>query len=84
MDNPIITHYACINGVGMCSFIRILYGAQVIDRCTVEQGGTLIFGVYDQMGLALMDLGLLLLKEATSFSDVVRFQPSPRCMGQES
>ena len=42
------------NGVGKSTFIRILYGAQAIDGGTVERGETLVFGVYDQMGLVLL------------------------------
>ncbi len=42
------------NGVGKSTFIRILFGAQAIDGGTVERGETLVFGVYDQMGLVLL------------------------------
>ncbi|KAI2499621.1 ABC transporter [Fragilaria crotonensis] len=42
------------NGVGKSTFIRILYGAQAIDSGSVERGETLVFGVYDQMGLVLL------------------------------
>jgi ABC transport system ATP-binding/permease protein len=41
------------NGVGKSTFIRMLYGAQPIDSGDVERGETLVFGVYDQMGLVL-------------------------------
>lgn len=41
------------NGVGKSTFIKILSGAQTIDGGEVERGETIVFGVYDQMGLVV-------------------------------
>jgi len=41
------------NGVGKSTFIRVLTGAQPVDSGIVETGETVVFGVYDQMGIEL-------------------------------
>lgn len=43
------------NGVGKSSFIRSLTGDQSIDSGTIELGETVVFGVYDQMGIPFLD-----------------------------
>ena len=43
------------NGVGKSTFIRSLYGDQSIDSGTIESGETVVFGVYDQMGIPFLD-----------------------------
>jgi ATP-binding cassette subfamily F protein uup len=43
------------NGVGKSSFTKILTGSQPIDSGEVELGETVVFGVYDQMGIKIDD-----------------------------
>lgn len=43
------------NGVGKTTFIRILTGEQSVDSGTIESGETVVFGVYDQMGIPFLD-----------------------------
>lgn len=37
------------------TFIRMLTGSQPIDSGTIEPGETVVFGVYDQMGIPFLD-----------------------------
>jgi len=39
------------NGVGKSTFLKILTGAQPIDAGEIITGETVVFGIYDQMGL---------------------------------
>jgi len=39
------------NGVGKSTFLRILSNQQALDSGRIEQGETIVMGVYDQMGL---------------------------------
>mmetsp|Transcript_17147 Transcript_17147/g.32466 ORF Transcript_17147/g.32466 Transcript_17147/m.32466 type:complete len:754 (+) Transcript_17147:228-2489(+) len=39
------------NGVGKSTFIKVLTGQQAIDSGEIELGETVVFGVYDQMGI---------------------------------
>lgn len=41
------------NGVGKSTFIKILTGQQPIDSGDIELGETVVFGIYDQMGIAM-------------------------------
>lgn len=41
------------NGVGKSTFLKMLYGQQAVDAGVVERGETVVFGVYDQMGMVL-------------------------------
>jgi len=41
------------NGVGKSSFTNILTGIQAVDSGSVELGDTVIFGIYDQMGIKI-------------------------------
>jgi len=41
------------NGVGKSCFIKILTGRQEIDSGTTETGETVVFGMYDQMGIEI-------------------------------
>jgi ATP-binding cassette subfamily F protein uup len=43
------------NGVGKTTFIRMLTGEQSIDSGTIDSGETVVFGVYDQMGIPFLD-----------------------------
>jgi ATP-binding cassette subfamily F protein uup len=43
------------NGVGKSTFLKMLCGRQPVDTGVVEPGETVVFGVYDQMGIALDD-----------------------------
>ncbi|KAL7472265.1 hypothetical protein ACHAXS_012591 [Conticribra weissflogii] len=43
------------NGVGKSTFIRMLTGNQAIDSGSIESGETVVFGVYDQMGIPFLD-----------------------------
>jgi ATP-binding cassette subfamily F protein uup len=43
------------NGVGKTTFIRMLTGGQSIDSGTIDSGETVVFGVYDQMGIPVLD-----------------------------
>lgn len=43
------------NGVGKTTFIRMLTGEQSVDSGTIESGETVVFGVYDQMGIPFLD-----------------------------
>jgi len=43
------------NGVGKSTFLKILTGALEVDSGVVETGETVVFGVYDQMGMVLDD-----------------------------
>jgi len=43
------------NGVGKSTFIRMLTGDQAIDSGSIESGETVVFGVYDQMGIPFLD-----------------------------
>jgi ATP-binding cassette subfamily F protein uup len=43
------------NGVGKSTFLKMLTGAQAPESGVVETGETVVFGVYDQMGMALDD-----------------------------
>eukprot|EP00804_Cyclotella_cryptica_P004918 CCRYP_004972-RB/>CCRYP_004972-RB protein AED:0.09 eAED:0.09 QI:150/1/1/1/0.87/0.77/9/651/747 len=43
------------NGVGKSTFIRILTGAQPIDAGTIDAGDTVVFGIYDQMGIPFLN-----------------------------
>lgn len=43
------------NGVGKSTFIRVLIGTQPIDDGLIETGETVVFGVYDQMGIQIDD-----------------------------
>jgi ATP-binding cassette subfamily F protein uup len=43
------------NGVGKSTFLKMLCGKQEVDTGAVEPGETVVFGVYDQMGMALDD-----------------------------
>lgn len=39
------------NGVGKSTFIRVISGVQEIDSGEMEQGETVVMGVYDQLGI---------------------------------
>jgi len=41
------------NGVGKSTFIKVLTGEQGVDKGEVEPGETVLFGVYDQMGIEI-------------------------------
>eukprot|EP00554_Chaetoceros_debilis_P002895 CAMPEP_0194095328 /NCGR_PEP_ID=MMETSP0149-20130528/56771_1 /TAXON_ID=122233 /ORGANISM="Chaetoceros debilis, Strain MM31A-1" /LENGTH=650 /DNA_ID=CAMNT_0038781269 /DNA_START=1644 /DNA_END=3596 /DNA_ORIENTATION=- len=41
------------NGVGKSTFLKMLTGQQPVDEGTVTPGETVVFGVYDQMGIDL-------------------------------
>ena len=41
------------NGVGKSTFLKMLTGQQPVDEGTVTPGETVVFGVYDQMGIEL-------------------------------
>ena len=41
------------NGVGKSTFLKILTGALEADSGVVEKGETVVFGVYEQMGISL-------------------------------
>jgi ATP-binding cassette subfamily F protein uup len=41
------------NGVGKSTFLKMLCGRQEVDSGLVEPGETVVFGVYDQMGMVL-------------------------------
>jgi ATP-binding cassette subfamily F protein uup len=41
------------NGVGKSTFIKVLTGKQSIDEGEVEVGDTVIFGMYDQLGITI-------------------------------
>mmetsp|Transcript_41429 Transcript_41429/g.74674 ORF Transcript_41429/g.74674 Transcript_41429/m.74674 type:complete len:632 (-) Transcript_41429:72-1967(-) len=43
------------NGVGKSTFLKMLCGQQAVDTGVVEPGETVVFGVYDQMGMVLDD-----------------------------
>ena len=43
------------NGVGKSTSLKILTGALEMDSGVVETGETVVFGVYDQMGVVLDD-----------------------------
>lgn len=43
------------NGVGKSTFIKILTGEQSVDSGTIDSGETVVFGVYDQMGIPFLD-----------------------------
>jgi ATP-binding cassette subfamily F protein uup len=43
------------NGVGKSTFIRILTGEQSIDSGIIDSGETVVFGVYNQMGIPFLD-----------------------------
>jgi ABC transport system ATP-binding/permease protein len=42
-----------MNGVGKSTFIKVLTGAQPIDSGSIDTGETVVFGVYDQMGIQI-------------------------------
>lgn len=39
------------NGIGKSTFIKVLTGQQTIDSGEIETGETVVFGIYDQMGI---------------------------------
>ena len=39
------------NGIGKSTFIKVLTGQQPIDSGDIETGETVVFGIYDQMGI---------------------------------
>jgi ATP-binding cassette subfamily F protein uup len=41
------------NGVGKSTFLKLLTGALEVDSGVVETGETVVFGIYDQMGMVL-------------------------------
>lgn len=41
------------NGIGKSTFIKILTGLQPIDSGDIETGETVVFGIYDQMGIEM-------------------------------
>lgn len=41
------------NGIGKSTFIKVLTGQQEIDSGEIETGETVIFGIYDQMGVEI-------------------------------
>jgi ATP-binding cassette subfamily F protein uup len=43
------------NGVGKSTFLKVLCGRQAVDAGLVEPGETVVFGIYDQMGMVLDD-----------------------------
>jgi ATP-binding cassette subfamily F protein uup len=43
------------NGVGKSTFIRMLAGEQAVDSGEIVTGETVVFGVYDQMGIEIED-----------------------------
>lgn len=43
------------NGVGKSTFLKMLYAQQPADSGTIEPGETVVFGIYDQMGMVLDD-----------------------------
>jgi len=47
-------HYE-LSGVGKSTFLKLLTGALEADSGVVETGETVVFGVYDQMGITLDD-----------------------------
>lgn len=49
------------NGVGKSTFIRVISGQQPIDSGEIEEGETVVMGVYDQMGLEILDEKLTVL-----------------------
>jgi ATP-binding cassette subfamily F protein uup len=51
-----LLHYHYLHsGVGKSTFLKILTGALEVDSGVVETGETVVFGVYDQMGMVLDD-----------------------------
>mmetsp|Transcript_16704 Transcript_16704/g.36341 ORF Transcript_16704/g.36341 Transcript_16704/m.36341 type:complete len:530 (+) Transcript_16704:28-1617(+) len=43
------------NGVGKSTFIKCLTGSQPIDSGSIDTGETVVFGIYDQLGLDIED-----------------------------
>jgi ATP-binding cassette subfamily F protein uup len=41
------------NGIGKSTFIKVLTGQQTIDSGEIETGDTVVFGIYDQMGIEM-------------------------------
>lgn len=41
------------NGIGKSTFIKVLTGQQEIDSGEIETGETVVFGIYDQMGIQM-------------------------------
>jgi ATP-binding cassette subfamily F protein uup len=41
------------NGIGKSTFIKVLTGQQPIDSGAIETGETVVFGIYDQMGIEM-------------------------------
>mmetsp|Transcript_6173 Transcript_6173/g.6917 ORF Transcript_6173/g.6917 Transcript_6173/m.6917 type:complete len:736 (+) Transcript_6173:207-2414(+) len=41
------------NGIGKSTFIKVLTGQQEIDSGEIETGETVVFGIYDQMGIEM-------------------------------
>jgi len=39
------------NGVGKSTFLKVLTGQQTIDSGSIDVGETVVFGIYDQMGI---------------------------------
>jgi len=51
-----LLHYHYLHsGVGKSTFLKLLTGALEADSGVVETGETVVFGVYDQMGITLDD-----------------------------